>query len=83
MAAFVGASVDMSVLDIVGPVSSSLGVGCGVDSVNVPAIGGKELVDLLEVSSLGLGKHEVNDGHPAGIEDGKDDIGLPLDVLKG
>lgn len=82
VAALVGARVGISVLDVSVTVSGSLGLSGSVGLVDVPAVGGEELVDLLEVPALGLGKHEVDDRDPASVEDGKDDVGLPLDVLE-
>lgn len=81
-AALVGASVDIVVLNVVVAVRSSLGVGGSVRVVNLPVVGGKELVDLLETPALCLREHEVDDGDPASIENGKDDVRLPADVLE-
>ena len=82
MTALVGTRVDIGILNIIVVVSSGLGVGSGVSSVDVPTIGGEELVDLLKVPALGLRKHKVDDRNPTGVEDGKDDVGPPLDVLE-
>jgi len=83
VAALLRARVGISVLDVSVAMSGGLGLSGSVGLVDVPAVGSEELVDLLEVPALGLGKHEVDDRDPAGVEDGKDDVGLPLDVLKG
>lgn len=43
--------------------------------LQVPAVLGKEGVDLLEHKTLGLWQEKVDDGQPAKVEDGKDDVG--------
>lgn len=44
-------------------------------------LGGEDAVDVFELEALGLRVKDVNDGDPAGVEDSKDDVRLPADVL--
>jgi len=44
-------------------------------------LGGEDAVDVFELEALGLRVKDVDDGDPAGVEDGEDDVCLPPDVL--
>ena len=45
--------------------------------------GGKDAVDILELQPFGLGVEDEDDGDLEGVEDGKDGVRLPADVLDG
>ena len=52
-----------------------------VRAAKANVLGGEDAVDVFELEALGLRVKDVDDGDPAGVEDGEDDVCLPADIL--
>lgn len=46
-------------------------------------IAGKQAINILQLQSLGLREEQVDDGHPRGVQNRKDDVSAPSNTRDG